>query len=80
MADDSSRQLAQTVKRLVGRSKARQRASDAGIAPGCAYGMLVEERLKLAEREVRELKGRINGLLFLLVALVIAEVIVRLVD
>jgi len=79
MADDSSRQLAATIKRLVCRSKARRRARDAGIAPGCAYGMLVEERLKLAEREVRELKGRINGLLFLLVALVIAEVIFRLV-
>jgi hypothetical protein len=80
MKDDISNQLTQTIKKLVGKSKARSRASEAGIAPGCAYGMLVEERMRLAEREVRELKGRINGLLFLLVALVIAEVIFRLVD
>ena len=80
MTDDSSNQLTQTMKKLVGRAKARRRASDIGIAPGCAYGMLVEERMRLAEREVRELKGRINGLLFLLMALVIAEVIIRLVD
>ncbi len=79
MKDDSSNQLAATIKRLVGRAKAGRRASDIGIAPGCAYGRLAEERLKLAEREVRELNGRINGLLFLLVALVIADVIVRLV-
>ena len=80
MKDDSSNQLAATIKRLVGRAKARRRARDIGIAPSCAYGRLAEERLKLAEREVRELNGRINGLLFLLIALVIAEVIVRLVD
>jgi hypothetical protein len=80
MTDDSSKQLATTIKRLLGRSKSRRQACDVGIAPGCAYGMLVEERMRLAEREVRELKGRINGLLFLLIALVIAEVIIRLVD
>ncbi len=80
MADDSSRQLAATIKRLVDRARGRRQARDVGIAPGCAYGVLVEERLRLAEREVRELNGRINGLLFLLIALVIAEVIIRLVD
>jgi hypothetical protein len=80
MANDSSRQLATTIKGLFGRSKARSQAREVGIAPGCAYGMLAEERMRLAEREVRELNGRINGLLFLLIALVIAEVIIRLVD
>ena len=80
MTNDSSRQLAETIKRLIGKSKARRRASEAGIAPGCAYGTIVDERLRLTEREVRELKGRINGLLFLLIALVIAELVVRLVD
>lgn len=79
MTDDSSNQLAATIKRLVEKTRGRRQARDIGIAPGCAYGVLVEERLRLADREVRELKGRINGLLFLLVALVIAEVIVRLV-
>ena len=80
MTDDSSNQLAQTIKKLVGRARGRSQASDIGIAPGCAYGMLVEERMRLAEREVRELKGRINGLLFLIAALILADVIVRLVD
>ena len=80
MADDSSRQLATPIKRLVDKARGRRQAREVGIAPGCAYGMLAEERMRLAEREVRELKGRINGLLFLLVALIVAELIVRLVD
>ena len=80
MADDSSRQLAETTKRLFDRARGRRQAREVGIDPGCAYGMIADERLRLTEREVRELKGRINGLLFLLIALVIAELIVRLVD
>ena len=80
MTDDSSAKLGNTLKGLVDKARGRRQAREPSIAPGCAYGMLVEERMRLAEREVRELKGRINGLLFLLVALVIAEVIVRLVD
>jgi uncharacterized membrane protein YqjE len=80
MTDDSSKQLTATIKRLVGKARGRRQAREAGIAPGCAYGMLVEERLRLAEREMRELKGRINGLLFLIAALIAAEVIIRLVD
>ena len=80
MADDSSKQLATTIKRLVDRARGRRQARDVGIAPGCAYGTIVDERLRLTEREVRELKGRINGLLFLIAALIVAEVFIRLVD
>ncbi len=80
MADDSSTKLENTLRRLVDKARGRRQAREVGIAPGCAYGMIADERLRLTEREVRELKGRINGLLFLLIALVIAELVVRLVD
>jgi len=49
------------------------------MSPGCAFGALVEERLKDMERNIQEVKGRINGLIFLILGLVVAEVIIRLV-
>ena len=48
-------------------------------SPGCAFGALVEERLKNMEGNIHELKGRINGLIFLLVGVVLVEVIMRFV-
>ncbi len=46
-------------------------------SPGCAFGALVEERLKNMEGNIQELKGRINGLIFLIVGVVLVEVIMR---
>lgn len=48
-------------------------------SPGCAFGALVEERLKNMEGNIHELKGRINGLIFLLVGVVLVEAIMRFV-
>ena len=49
------------------------------VSPSCLFGALVEERIKNMEGNIHELKGRINGLIFLLVAVVFAEVIMSLV-
>ena len=49
------------------------------MSPGCPFGALVEERLRNMEGIIQELNGRINGLIFFLVAVVFAEVIMRLV-
>lgn len=49
------------------------------ISPGCPFGALVEQRLKDMERNTQEIKGRINGLIFIILGLVVAEVIIRLV-
>ncbi|MBE9501415.1 MAG: hypothetical protein IMY87_03170 [Chloroflexi bacterium] len=48
-------------------------------SPGCAFGAVVEERLKNMEGNIQELKGRINGLIFLLVGVVLVEAIMRFV-
>ncbi|MBE0416089.1 MAG: hypothetical protein IBX36_06095 [Dehalococcoidia bacterium] len=92
MASESSKKLEKTLRDLfhgVRRSSERSigvRRADkekggnaqVEICPGCAFGALVEERLKNMERNLQEVKGRINGLIFLIVALVVAEVILRL--
>ena len=48
-----------------------------GAGKHFSFGASVEERLKNMERNHQEVKGRINGLILLIVALV-AEVILRL--
>lgn len=49
------------------------------ISPGCPFGAVLEERLKNMEQTIEELKGRINGLIFVLVGALALEIIVRLV-
>jgi len=43
-----------------------------------AFRARVEERLRNLEQQLAELKGRINGLLFLMVGAVLTQVILRL--
>ncbi|MBI2864886.1 MAG: hypothetical protein HYX94_10045 [Chloroflexi bacterium] len=49
------------------------------LAPGCTFGALVEQRLNHIEIELAEAKGRLNGLIFLVVGAVMVEVFIRLV-
>ena len=78
MASESSKKLERTMRNLFLRvSKREGGEAQVEISPGCAFGALVEERLKNMERNLQEVKGRINGLIFLIVALVVAEVIMR---
>jgi len=50
------------------------------LAPlaGPAFRAAVDERLRNLERQLDEVKGRINGLLFLLAGAVATQVVVRL--
>ena len=43
-----------------------------------AFRAVVDERLRGLERELGELKGRINGLLFLLAGAVASQIVLRL--
>jgi len=43
-----------------------------------AFRAAVEERLRALEREMAEVKGRINGLIFLIAGTVATQVILRL--
>lgn len=45
------------------------------LAPTTPFDALLEERLKGLERQVEELKGRVNGLIFLVVGAVVAQVV-----
>jgi hypothetical protein len=49
------------------------------IKPGCAFGNLVDERLRALEGAVDEIRGRVNALFFLVVGAVAVEVVLRLV-
>jgi len=79
--NENSEKLASSMKRLFLRIRnPRREDSDYvfEISPGCLFGALIEERLKNMQGNIHELRGRINGLIFLLVAVVFAEVITRL--
>jgi hypothetical protein len=47
------------------------------LSPG-AFRAVVDERLGNVERQLDELKGRVNGLLFLVAGTVLAQVLIRL--
>lgn len=79
MGNGSSEKLASSMKRLFLRIRGKSEVSPFEMSPGCAFGAVVEERLKDVERNIQEVKGRINGLIFLIIALVLAEVITHLV-
>lgn len=74
----SSKKLEKTMRNLLlGVSKREGGEAQVEISPGCAFGALVEERLKNMERNLQEVKGRINGLIYLIITLVVTEVIMR---
>lgn len=49
------------------------------VAPASAFEAVLEQRLKELEAQVEEVKGRVNGLLFLVAGTVLLEVVLRLV-
>jgi len=45
-----------------------------------AFHAVVEERLRSLEKQLDEVKGRVNGLIFLIVGVVITQVVLGLVQ
>lgn len=76
---DSSEKLAGTLRKLFLRIGGKGDSPSLEISPACPFGAVVEERLRDMERNIQEVKGRINGLIFLILGLTVAEVILRLV-
>ncbi|HLZ69558.1 MAG TPA: hypothetical protein VKV26_06555 [Dehalococcoidia bacterium] len=68
--------LAAAVARARARTAARRET--AAAAASAAFRAAVEERLKALEAELAEVKGRLNGLLFLLAGAVLAQIALRL--
>lgn len=67
------------------RAVARFRRSDgsgdvAGRVSAAAFRAAVEQRLRNLERDIGEVKGRLNGLIFLVIGTVITQVLLKLVQ
>jgi hypothetical protein len=70
-----------SLERAISRFRRPANANGAkpGKQPAAAFRASVEFRLGNLERDVSELKGRINGLIFVVVGAVITQVVLRLV-
>jgi hypothetical protein len=79
-ADGRSGQLERSVRRFALR---RRRASAAAAEPlesmsAPAFRGVVAERLRALERDVGEVRARVNGLLFVVAGAVVTQVVLRL--
>jgi len=73
-----SQQLDRAIARFRPRSGRRIDNGDSGRLSAAAFRAAVERRLAALERDLGELKGRINGLIFLVLGTVIAQLVLRL--
>ena len=77
-----SEELKEAIGRLVRASRLSPedgRKGAVNVAPGCAFGAVVDQRLKDIEGSLSELRSRLNGLIFIIVGAVLIEVVMRLV-
>ncbi len=67
-----------------GRPSGRPQADDGGDTrariSAAEFRAATEQRLRSLEREVAEVKGRVNGLIFVVAGAVITQVVLRLVQ
>ena len=56
----------------------RPQRSDVDLSPASTFDALLDQRLGHLERHVEELKKRINGLLLMVTAAVVAQVVLRI--
>ncbi len=74
--------MSRALERALARLRRRPPAAGAEPAPlpaGAAFRAVVDERLRSLERQLDEVKGRVNGLLFLLAGTVATQVVLRLI-
>lgn len=57
----------------------QQTAAPLHLGPATAFDVLLQERINALERGLDEVKGRVNGLIFLVVGAVVAQVVLGLV-
>ena len=48
------------------------------LAPCSPFGAVLEERVKILDRDLREVRSRVNGLIFLTLGAVVTQVLLRL--
>jgi len=82
MSDRLQRALARF--RPDGRPSGRRRADDSGDIPArisaAEFRAATEQRLRSLEREVAEVKGRVNGLIFVVASAVVTQVVLKLIQ
>ena len=62
------------------RQRAAQEKEGARPKGGDSFRAVVEERLRHLEQQLGELKGRVNGLIFLVVGAALTQVIIKLIQ
>ncbi len=77
MMKGSAHELKRAIAGLRGRPRPCQ--ASLSVAPGCAFGAVVEERLRGLQQQLDEVKGRVNGLVYTLVGAVVVEIVLRVV-
>jgi len=76
--------MSQQLERAIARFRPKERApSDNGETgrrvSAAAFRAVVEQRLRSLERDIGEMKGRLNGLIFLVIGTVITQVVLKVV-
>lgn len=73
--------LAQALRRLWLRTRSRTppKGGPPGLKPCCPFDALLDQRQNDLERGLEEVRGRINGLLFLLAGTVLTQVVLKLI-
>ena len=71
--------LERTLARFRRRARREAGPAAATLSSNAAFRATVEERLRGLERQLDEVKGRVNGLIFLLTGAVAAQFVLRLV-
>ena len=69
--------LEDVLGRIARRRRPAQSIADVAMSPQ-AFRAVVDERLRSLERQLDEVKGRVNGLIFLLAGAVATQVVLRL--
>jgi IS4 transposase len=75
--------MASKLERALAQFRRRQRAAqkeDAKPSSGGPFRAVVEERLRHLEQQLGELKGRVNGLIFLVAGTALTQVIIKLIQ
>jgi hypothetical protein len=75
--------MASKLERALAQFRRRQRAAQKeGIKPSSddPFRAVVEERLRHLEQQLDELKGRVNGLIFLVVGTALTQVIIKVIQ
>jgi len=73
------REIERALAALLHRRRAAQAASSEVPPAGPAFRAVVHQRLANLDEQLREVKGRVNGLIFLIVGAVAVQIIQRLI-